>query len=258
MHTANHATETSHPGEPAARKDCSAAPPRQPLFASSPVVATLLIALLAAVLIQGGLLAALYLKGTGSPAATSPVRADTPVKPPARIDRDPAQAAPAIPQAPASPGAGLTDDFFSDDWQPFAEMARMRERLDRLFEDSFSRFRSLPGFEEDWLSTDWDASGDSAISDEGDTIVVTLDIPGADATSLEVRLEDNLLTVSGQRTENVEQRDGSGKVTGRTGSRSSFRRAVSLPGDIDSAGMTSAYRDGVLTITIPKAGTGTS
>ena len=145
----------------------------------------------------------------------------------------------------------LTDDFFSDDWQPFAEMARMRQQMDRLFEDSFQRFRSMPGFDDGWLTTG--AGSEPAIADEGDHFLVTIDLPGADESSLEIRLEDDVLSISGQRDEINEQRDADGKVIGKSQSTSSFQRSFPLPGRSDVAGLKSDYQNGVLTITIPKA-----
>ena len=225
-------------------------------FASSPLIVTLLIVLLAAVCVQGIMMASLISK---SRSAQSPAKHDDKglaqespelvARPATPNSATGSNAAPSSPLASRPLGSLLTDDFFGDDWQPFAEMARMRKEMDQLFEDSFQRFRDVPGFNQDWLKP----NGGPSISDEGDHLVVTLDIPGADESTLDIKLEDGVLSISGKREEVDEQRDQGGNVIRRSQSSSQFQRSLSLPGQLDVAGLQSSYQDGTLTVRIPKA-----
>ena len=220
-------------------------------FASSPLVITLLLVLLAAVCVQGIMMASLISKNRSTQPPAADESKDRSEGTPELVTRP---AAPANP-SPNSPltsqplGSLLTDDFFSDDWQPFAEMARMRKQMDQLFEDSFQRFRDVAGSNQDWLKTD----GEPSISDEGDHLVVTLEIPGADESTLDIKLEDGVLSIGGRREEVDEQRDQDGAIVRRSQSSSQFHRSFSLPGKLDVAGLESSYQDGKLTIRIPKA-----
>lgn len=240
----------------------SESPYERPL-ASSPLIVSLLVVLLAAVLVQGALLIGLYINGkpgekTAADSVAQPATPDLVAK---TDDADTASSSPNSnstsqshsPLKTSPLGSLLTDDFFSDDWQPFAEMARMREQMDSLFEDSFSRFRSMPGFDEQWLSTGATLSGDAAVTEEDGNFVVTMDLPGADEATLNIELEDNVLSVSGQREEIKEERNDQDAVIRQSRSTSSFQRSFSLPGDVNAADMKSDYKNGVLTITVPKS-----
>jgi HSP20 family protein len=229
------------------------------LLASSPLVLSLLIVLLAAVVIQGVVLYTIAAGGNdgtdekkeSSKAEATAEASALVAKPDAKQNKPAPRLAPASPLGTAPLGSLLTDEFFSDDWQPFAEMARMREQMDRLFEDSFQRFRSMPGFDDDWLSTG--TAAEPAIADEGEHYLVTLDLPGADESSLDIRLENDVLSISGQREEINERLDADGNLVSKSQSTSSFQQSFSLPGPTDVAGLRSDYQNGILTITVPKA-----
>lgn len=80
---------------------------------------------------------------------------------------------------------------------------------------------------------------------------VTLDVPGIKADDLSVEVHDNQLTVSGKRHEEEKTE---GKTFHRIERRSGeFRRTVALPAAIDEHKIVASYRDGVLTITLPKS-----
>jgi HSP20 family protein len=84
--------------------------------------------------------------------------------------------------------------------------------------------------------------------------------PGLDPASLDVNLDRGVLTISGERKEALSDQDKKeqdkegGKVMAHIHERFSgpFRRVVSLPDDIDSNGVSAAYRDGVLHITVKR------
>ncbi|MCB1099486.1 MAG: Hsp20/alpha crystallin family protein [Verrucomicrobiae bacterium] len=234
-------------------------------LASSPLIVTLLIVLLAAVFVQGALLVGIYMKGSaqsdngtvvaaGEKAQLEPLKPGEANTPSGTLSGAGTAAVPSSSAQVAPLGSIATDDFFSDDWQPFAEMARMRERMNRLFNDSFSRFRSLPGFDDDWLNENsvGAAIGDGSIEEKDGNYVVTMEIPGADQATLEVKVENGQLSVEGKREEVHEERDKDGTVISRSQSVGNFQRTFSLPDDADGSGVKSDLKDGKLTVTIPR------
>lgn len=82
------------------------------------------------------------------------------------------------------------------------------------------------------------------------TYELTLDLPGIDADDVSVELNDGKLIVSGERKA-VEELEG--KTYHRVERRSGkFRRVVSIPAPVDDDGITAEYKDGVLTVALPK------
>lgn len=82
--------------------------------------------------------------------------------------------------------------------------------------------------------------------------VYTLDVPGMKKEDIAVELDDHVLTVSGERKEQVEEKQRDGKMVRREISYGRFERRIELPQDADTDKVTSKYADGVLTITAPK------
>jgi HSP20 family protein len=76
--------------------------------------------------------------------------------------------------------------------------------------------------------------------------------PGLDASKTEVTLDRGVLWLAGERTDELpEQADGQ-QVYSRERTTGAFRRAISLPDDIDPARVTADYRDGVLHVSIAR------
>ena len=136
-----------------------------------------------------------------------------------------------------------------DDWDPFSEFQRMQQRMNRLFDDSFGRFRLTPGFGEKWSELSFSPRLD--LREEDDRYVVSVDVPGAEKSNISVNIEDRQLTVSGQTDETVEERVG-GQVLRKERRSGQFQRSITLPGPVHDEDMTAEYDNGVLTVTIPK------
>lgn len=90
---------------------------------------------------------------------------------------------------------------------------------------------------------------------ENDTaFVATVDLPGLTKKDVEVSLEDNVLTLSGER--NFENKEGNGTKFRRIErSYGAFRRAFTLPPGVDVGKVEALFKDGVLTLTLPKSET---
>jgi HSP20 family protein len=88
------------------------------------------------------------------------------------------------------------------------------------------------------------------ISETDKSVEVKLDVPGVKAKEIDIQLNGNLLTVSGERKEEEEKK---GKTFHRVERRyGSFSRSVTLPCKVQEDEVAAEYRDGVLSITLPK------
>lgn len=126
-----------------------------------------------------------------------------------------------------------------------ADMNRMQAQMDHMFE---SAFNGAPMMNQGI----WDNDNQVSLSEEGDDYIVKAKIPGADKSDINVKLDDRLLSLSASVQGN--RNDSSGGSTGfhREIYSSSFQQAMTLPGPVDDSRMKSDYKDGVLTVTIPK------
>ncbi len=144
--------------------------------------------------------------------------------------------------------------FNPSTWDPFQEMNQMQEHMDRLFNDAFGKFGASSRFGD--LVTGLSFNPKVDLSEDKSNYIVRVDVPGANESDINVSLEDQVLTVSGTRQQEV-RGGNTKKLLTRERRIGSFERELRLPGPVNAADMTTAYKDGVLTITIPK-GEGTS
>lgn len=89
------------------------------------------------------------------------------------------------------------------------------------------------------------------VKENGKSYTVTVELPGLDEKAVKVQVEDDVLTISGEK--NVEQTDDKTHYTER--SYGSFTRAFTLPADADRNGIAATFAKGVLTLQIAKTAT---
>lgn len=129
-------------------------------------------------------------------------------------------------------------------WNPFGEMARMRNEIDRLFEDAFSAPAGT------WeRNAVWGFPLD--VTENDDTFTVKAAVPGMNPDDLDITISDNVLTIKGE-TRSEESREEE-KVHLRERRFGSFMRSISLPTPVESDNVNATYENGVLTLSIPKA-----
>ena len=80
---------------------------------------------------------------------------------------------------------------------------------------------------------------------------VTAELPGLDARNIELQLSDNVLTVKGEKHEDKEEKTKDRYVSERR--YGSFRRSLQVPGSVDADKIEAAFKNGVLTVTLPKS-----
>ncbi len=143
----------------------------------------------------------------------------------------------------------LPDDEFlkGRTWNPYAEMQHMQNEMEHMFDDSLSRFHMKTPLGSLSKIPDVD------LQDKPDRYIVTVNAPGADEASMDVKLEGQVLRIS-IKTEQAkdETDDKNGQYRYRERFVGQFQRSLTLPGPANAAKMETAYHEGVLTITIPK------
>ncbi|MBI5844338.1 MAG: Hsp20/alpha crystallin family protein [Deltaproteobacteria bacterium] len=116
----------------------------------------------------------------------------------------------------------------------------------------FDRFMEEMGLPDLWLEEDeksWIPALD--VTETEKEIKVSAEVPGIAREDIAVSLTEGLLTVSGEKKEEKEE-----KSEGRTVSErcyGSFSRTVRLPAEVDAEKVEASYKDGVLTISLPKS-----
>lgn len=131
-------------------------------------------------------------------------------------------------------------------WEPFRDMLSLQERVNRIFEESF---RTRTSGEEDWaLGGSWAPAVD--IYEQDNNIVLKAELPGLDPKDVDIRLENNTLTLQGERKLDTEvKRESYHRVERSYGT---FTRSFTLPAVVDQQNIKADYREGVLRVTLPK------
>jgi HSP20 family protein len=128
-------------------------------------------------------------------------------------------------------------------WEPFREFTTLQDRLNRLFQQSVSEGR------EEALTTSSFAPAVDVYEDD-QHVTLKIEVPGIDEKDIDVRLENNILTVHGERKlEKEEKEENYRRVERQYGS---FTRSFTLPNTVDSESVSATYDKGVLKIKLAK------
>ena len=127
-------------------------------------------------------------------------------------------------------------------WDPFKELEEMSTRLNRLFARPMGNDELLKGI-------DWSPS--SNISETPHAYVIRTELPGVKKDDVHVSVEGGVLTLRGERKHEQEHKEE--KLHRVETVFGSFMRRFSLPDDASPEGIEASYKDGVLTVRLPKA-----
>jgi HSP20 family protein len=132
-------------------------------------------------------------------------------------------------------------------WEPFHDLASFQSRMNRLFDETFRGQRG--GSEDDWaLGGTWAPAVD--IFEHEGNIVLKAELPGVDPKDVDIRVENNVLSLRGERKfESEVNKESCHRVERAYGS---FSRSFTLPNVVDTANIKADYRDGVLQVTLPQ------
>jgi HSP20 family protein len=128
-------------------------------------------------------------------------------------------------------------------WEPVREMMTLREAMDRLFDDAFTRPLSL-------RDGGWSTPAVDMYQTDND-VVIKAALPGFNADDVQINVTGNLLSIRGELKHEEEQNEKSWHI--REQRWGSFERSVSLPTAVVPDKAQADFANGILTITLPKA-----
>jgi HSP20 family protein len=125
---------------------------------------------------------------------------------------------------------------------PFRGVSTLQDQINRLFSDAFERTEGESNL------TAWAPAVD--ISENEHELLVKADLPGIDPKELDIRVENNVLTIRGERKfEKKVDQDNYLRVERTYGS---FSRSFALANTVNADGIKADYQNGVLTLVVPK------
>lgn len=125
---------------------------------------------------------------------------------------------------------------------PFLSLSNLQEQVNRMFESAF------PGQTDTSALTSWAPSVD--IYETENELVLKADLPDISEKDLDVRVENNMLTIRGERKFEQNVKEENYLRIERT--YGSFSRSFSLPNTVNSESIKAEYKNGVLTVEMPK------
>ena len=128
-------------------------------------------------------------------------------------------------------------------WDPFRELNTITDRMNRLFQETYG-----PQSREEGLTSSFVPAVD--IYEDEHYVTVKMEVPGIDQKDIDVRLENNTLTVRGERKfDKDEKEENFHRIERRYGS---FYRAFTLPNTLDGEKVQADYENGILKIKLAK------
>jgi HSP20 family protein len=126
-------------------------------------------------------------------------------------------------------------------WEPVRELSTIQSEMNRLFDTFFDT--SNGGSTRRWVPA-------LDVVETEDHFVLRADLPGIDEDAVKVELEDTVLTISGERkAEHEDKREGYYRLERAAGS---FARSITLPEGVDPDAIEASFDKGVLEVRVPK------
>lgn len=129
-------------------------------------------------------------------------------------------------------------------WPSLDRWSNLRDELNSLFESPFWAGFGRMG----QLFTEWSPALD--LYQNKDNVVAVVELPGMRKEEIEISLHDRTLTISGERRKESSNGEGAERSERYVGK---FRRSIALPTRVDANKVSATYRDGILTVVLPKA-----
>ena len=123
---------------------------------------------------------------------------------------------------------------------PFASLTEIQDGMNRIFDASLRRRSGFDGL--------FSPAIDVVV--EKDNVIVKADLPGLTKDDVTVTLQDNYLTIRGEKKHETEQKESDYFLSERV--YGSFTRTVELPTTVDAKKIEARFKDGVLHVTLPK------
>ena len=131
-------------------------------------------------------------------------------------------------------------------WQPFRELTSIQDRMNRVFDEFFGRRAPFAAETEE----SWGFAPAVDIYEDAHKLTFKVEIPGMEEKDLKVEIEDNTLTVRGERKMEKEVKEE--HFRRRERHYGAFSRSFTLPASVDAEKIEANYVNGVLTVELPK------
>ena len=128
------------------------------------------------------------------------------------------------------------------DWPPFGRLTSLRDEINRLFESPEANGGSD-------VFNSWAPAVD--VYEDHNNLTVRAELPGMNKADIDISLHENVITISGERKE--EKQVAGNQASRRERFQGRFTRSISLPKQVNAAEVKATYKDGMLTVTLPKA-----
>jgi HSP20 family protein len=128
-------------------------------------------------------------------------------------------------------------------WSPFKDLVNMQREMSRLFDSLFADFETDGNY-----LTSWSPRVD--VLENNDAYLIKAELPGVNKNDVKIILRENVLTIKGEKKQEKEEKDHNFHRIER--SYGSFERSFTLPSGVKNDKIDASYKDGVLTITLPK------
>jgi len=135
------------------------------------------------------------------------------------------------------------DLFRPRDLSPMRSMTSLQREMNRLFGDFFDGFES-------WEAPAFEFNPSCDMEETDDQFLVTVDLPGVKKDDVKVELRNNVLSISGERKEEREEKTANRYMSER--SQGSFFRSFTLPSEVDADRVEAAFENGELKVRIAK------
>lgn len=126
---------------------------------------------------------------------------------------------------------------------PIEQMTSLRDEINRLFEAPFGDLLRASEFSNGWAPA-------LDLREDKDNLVAVLEVPGMKKEDIEVSVHEGVLSLSGERKRESESDEAGVHRSERTYGR--FQRTLTLPKPVKVTDIRAAYKDGILTVTMPK------
>jgi len=130
-------------------------------------------------------------------------------------------------------------------WSPFRHLSLLRDEIDRLFDSPLNALTSnSQQFLNGWLPT-------IDVYEDRDHLVLKAELPGMKKEDINIQLHGDVLTLSGERKE--EEVFDKAETYRAERFLGKFQRSLTLPVSVNASKVQASYKDGILTVTLPKA-----
>jgi len=147
----------------------------------------------------------------------------------------------------------FNDDFFSKNTDPFKEMERLsRELQHRMSGSNQNRFKN---YWDEWIGKRFSKDKQNIFiktKEKNDAYIVTIEVPNLEENSLDIDINEDVISVDGTFYKKIERKDDNGNIIGTHEIKQIFSKKIPVPGSINAADAKIQNKEERIIITLPK------